>query len=658
MYNIFLFLVEHFDNMEETNKVFHSAIIRGGQRHKNNLYDLLNIIPAEPLECNNVKSDTCNFKPKTDKIYVPKRKLKAKVKTVRDIRTSFENETYTYLTRDLETQQNYLLKRIRLGSSKNENTQNIAKKILKSDSPISRSTWQMLVNLNPDHKIHPQQFVLWNGKYVQVNGSKGGNNKLICNYDLANMKIPLRVKNKILKNKRSNKKSGLLRNSLAIKFKPGPLGRKKFLDDSHQKHHGDVELVDLPKVGIVVKPTYGTPLDSTISNFLSVACKDDGVISEKWADFAVSVLGKIHKSNVRLVNEECVTFDLKYKYDQHRIIMRKDLENKYLTPTVTEAFKANKSNGKSQLNILPEIEDMMDKIINAVEIHINQNSMFSEDDGSRLSDLKVSNPVDTVTVLKDKTKRKYSELDRLDVTVIRIPENFVKEPTQNCGNKHCTLGCICDSLKNTYYIKQHCGREQCMFNCKCDFSKYSNINFDINGSDSIELLPGIKNIEDEINTRLAKEEQKFHQTVIVTGGKNILFKSEKRSGKTSKKYGTFYKHTSVKNVDPGNKILSISALRLNCENVEPWCMVHNLYKCFCKGKFTTSNTSNIFQTLTQETICKVSNPEVECPPKNQRKNDPELSTRPLPRLRRLNAINWDGTPGKTSGNFKLLFTSK
>ncbi|CAB3236185.1 unnamed protein product [Arctia plantaginis] len=621
--------------MEEKNKVFYSAIIRTGQRHKNNLYDLLKIIPAAPLECNNVKTYTCDFKPKTDKIYVPKRRPKAKVKTVRDIRTSFENETYTFLTRDLEIQQNYLLKKIRVGSSKNQNTQNIAKKILKSDSPISRSTWQMLVNLNPDQEKHPQQFVLWNGNFLQVNGSKGGNNRLICNYDLANMKIPLQVKNKIIKNKKNtNKSSGLLRNSLAIKFKPGPLGRKKFLDDSHQKYQGDVELVDLPKVGLVVKPTYGTPLEATISNFVSIVCKDDGIISEKWAEFAISVLGKIEKSDARLVNGDCVTFDLKYKYDQHRILMRKDLDNKYFTPSVTETSTVNEGIGKAQPYILSEIEDMMDKIINAVEIHINQYSMFSEDDDSRQTVLKVSDPVEMVTVSKDKTKRKYSELDRLDVTVIRIPENLEKDSTQSCGNMHCTLGCICDSIKNTCYIKQHCGREECMFNCKCDFSKYSNINLDMNGSDSTELIPGIKNIEDKINTRLAKEEQKFHQTVIVSGENNILLKSEKRSWKSSKKYGTFYKHMCLKNVNPGNRILSISALRLNCENVEPWCMVHNLYKCFCKGKITTSNTSSIFQTITQEPIYKDS--DVECPPKIQT---------PLPRSRRHNAVNLDD-PGK------------
>lgn len=598
--------------METEEKVFKSVIVTSGSRYKNNLYDLLSIVPAKPIEIKNVKKYTCDFVPKTDKIYVPKRRPRIKVKTVRDIRSSFESDTYAYLTNDLISQQNYLLKKIRDGCLRNENTRKIAQKVMTGNTPISRAAWQMLININPDDHLYPRQFVVWNGKLVQVNGSCGGNKRLLCNYDLGNAKVSATTKKKTFKNI-PKKRKGLLQNSLAVKFKPGPLGRKKFLDDSHQKHHGNIELRELPKVGLVIQPMYGTALEPTITHFLTdLRCKD-GTISEKWAEFAVSVLGKCDNSNVGLLSSESLTFDLKYKCDQRRILMRKDLDNSCTSSIENNTYNTKKGTTSNEHTTMSEIEEMMAKILDAVEININQNNMFTTDTDSPQEIAEDSITTDITTVSKDKTKRKYCELGRLDVTVIQLPETSEKKTTQMCGQAYCSFGCICDSLKSTFKFRGHCGREECMFDCKCDFSKYTTYNS--LGVDGTDILPGIINIEDEINMRLAKEEQKFHQTVIVTGEKNIVFKSEKRNWKTSKKYQTFYKDMCLKNIDEKSKRkqeLSISLLKLNCENVQPWCMVHNLYKCFCKGKFTDSAISNVQQNLEEDLITEENALDTEC----------------------------------------------
>lgn len=97
--------------MENTKKVFCTEIIRDEKQFKNNLYDLLNIVPATPLKFENRTSHTCNFRPKTDKVFIPKRRPRVKVKTVRDIRALFESDIYSYLTKDLKTQHDYVLQK-------------------------------------------------------------------------------------------------------------------------------------------------------------------------------------------------------------------------------------------------------------------------------------------------------------------------------------------------------------------------------------------------------------------------------------------------------------------------------------------------------------------------------------------------------------------
>ncbi|CAH0669078.1 unnamed protein product [Spodoptera exigua] len=581
-------------------KVFSSNITRVGSDHLNNLYDLLEVQPATPLKINDEKKSTFDYIPKTDKCYIPKRKSRLKVKTVRDIRKSFEHDTYAYLFTDLETQQKVLFKKIRHGSSGEHTTKKLAKSILRGDAPVSRSTWQMLINLNPEDHKYARQFVLCDGKFIQVNGSFGGSRKTICNYDLAINNLPAdNIKIKVPSDNKVNRKKSLLRNSLSVRFKPGPLCRKKSLDKSYQKDHvGNTEIIDLPKPGIDIFPTYGIALDPTVNNFLNHLRDEDGTITQKWAELAVSVLGKIEKSKAVPLEKKCITFDLAYKYDKKRLLVRCDSETNLVTSSkLTNKDAISKNSQTDEADAKTEIEEVLKKIVECVEISLIQDTLFVNEENLKTFPREDKKCIDTLAMVKDKSKRKFCELDRLDVTVITLPETAERNSSQTCAKLHCALGCICASLAGSYNLKQHCGRIECMFSCKCNFSYKG----DLSCTDGSNLFPVLLNIDNEINLNLAKEEQKFHQTVIVAGEKRILLKDEKRNWKASKKYADFYSNMSLKHDHPKKLNLTVVALKLNCENIESWCMVHNLYKCFCKGRFIETCAPLSGETIVKDT---------------------------------------------------------
>ncbi|CAH0759215.1 unnamed protein product [Diatraea saccharalis] len=618
-------------------KVFCSDITRGKTQQNIDLKDLCKVDPAQPINnkntikanFNNTISQLCDFQPRSDKYYVQKKKSKLKVRTVRDIRNTFEKDVLTDLPNYLDRQQNLLLRKIRDGSSKNDNTKVIAKNILNGEEPITRSSWQMLMNINPEEHLHTLQYIMYNGKPIQINGSKGGRTKFIYNLDAGKVKKALKSSSE-KKFKPCYKKKYLLRNSLSVNFKPGPLTRKKMLDNSYQKFNvGKIELVNLPNAGLEIQPAHGSTLDTTITNLINNLRDVNGFISDKWAEFAVSVLGTKTSSIVYQSNESPVCFNLSYKCDQRRILMRRD-QDRESEQCKRDTTKLLKIMPTDEFDVIPEVRVMMNKIIDAVEIGLNQDNMYTGEDESREEVEKDS--LNSTNYIKDnKNKRKYGELDRLDVTVIRLPEKVPNTNTSVCRKSFCILGCICDSLQSSIPLKNHCGRISCMFKCKCDLSKYIP---DYDG-ECRDLLPGLINLKKEMNNKLSKEEQKFHQTVIVTGNQSILLKSERRNWKSSKKYADFYRNMSLKSETKIDPILSITITKLNCENIEPWCMVHNLYKCFCKCKFTDTMAKEKILNETEKVVVQIQDKDLYSVENSldDRKGQIEKSK---PRLRREN----------------------
>ncbi|XP_068627874.1 uncharacterized protein ocm isoform X2 [Battus philenor] len=577
----------------DVKKVFVAGVTRNPFMLKNNLHEIIQKDVIKPIVLIEKVENTFEFTPRKDKFYVPKKKSRLKVMTVRDIRTLFEKDTYETLPQELEKQQKLLLRKIREGYAKDENTKKIALNILKSDKPISRYSWQMLMNLNPERHSHPTQFVLWNGKCIQINGSKGGRNKFICRYDISRAKNALKEKPDTKIKKLNLRKKGLLRDSLNVRFKPGPLKKKADLDYSYQKYHvGEIKLVNLPRLGLNIEPLYGTALEPTVNRFLQNLCEDNGTISDKWAEFAVSMVGSVTSKGVRIKNKSAVTFNLDYNCNQRRILMRQcfdtkcnTLNNNSLTCAAGQEGTVFSDSFKSS-----EIKKVLDDILDSVEISLNQDLLYSGVDEPRET-LKTNSSNDACGNSKEKGKRKYCELGKLDVTVIRISENRKTNDEAPCREKFCTLGCICDSLECGYNLKDHCGRVECMFDCNCDFSSYK-IGESLDNSCS-KFFPGLFYLDKTLNDKLAKEEQKFHQTVLVTNDKSILLKPKRRNWKTSKKYADFYSSMRLRSEIKNHREMSVVVTKIKCDNVEPWCMVHNLYKCFCKFKFTQSDSNEL-----------------------------------------------------------------
>ncbi|XP_063379688.1 uncharacterized protein LOC134666457 [Cydia fagiglandana] len=579
--------------MEQEPQVFSSNITRSSKPLKNDLTLLLKVTPAQPIEQKKYeKRNTCDFIPKTGKTYEPKRKSKFKVSTVRDVRHLFEKDVYSTLLIDLEKQQNVLLRKIKAGSARDENTKTITRNIFKSDKPVSRSAWQMLTNLNPEEYAHPTQFVLWNGKRIRVNGSRGGSCKFLCKYDLAMRQFPKKAKSPLTR-KPLLKKKGLLQNSLSVNFKPGPLRKKIFLDHSYQKYHvGGIELQNLPKPALEINPTVGKTIDPTIAHYLQNMREEDGTITEKWAEFSVSVLATVKNEIVTQIESECcVTFDLNYKRDQQQILMRRDVNNELMPSPLAKIIDDSHCYTHQDSVVTSEIQSLLNQIIDSVEISLEQDNMYTGEDEPR--DVKSEETTNVTTVIQPKEtrlKRKCGELERLDVTIIRLTENNDRT-SHTCPKACCSMGCVCSSLECGYNFQTHCGRTECMFECKCDFSKYKVV--DSFERDCSNLLPGLLKLDSEMSSKLAKEEQKFHHTVIVTPENSMLLKSKRRDWKSSRKYAEFFSNMSLKSGYKPEKVAELVIEKLNLPNVEPWCMVHGLYKCFCKCIFTDNSLPEV-----------------------------------------------------------------
>ncbi|XP_044729313.1 uncharacterized protein LOC123292665 [Chrysoperla carnea] len=262
-----------------------------------------------------------------------------------------------------------------------------------------------------------------------------------------------------------------------------------------------------------------------------------------------------------------------------------------------------------------------------------------------------------------KTER---ELKRLSVQVIEVdmqPEKKAKRiKNENCMKAECRMGCVC--YDSGVEWPQHCGREDCMLQCQCRSIKISDKQ---RGHQYITLPEGsnilsaktMGHIRDQAHKNLAKEERKFTQTVIKANDQTIVVgdgcrERRKRVKKIPQKYTEYVKNCAelkkihnfeaevpekpktrrslriwgqeeksnqssedlsvpinFKNdledkppVTLKQEIIPILENMIQLKNVLPWCMIHNLYKCFCNGHaledILTQKTKKIVNTEKEE----------------------------------------------------------
>ncbi|XP_058828555.1 uncharacterized protein LOC131688366 [Topomyia yanbarensis] len=244
-----------------------------------------------------------------------------------------------------------------------------------------------------------------------------------------------------------------------------------------------------------------------------------------------------------------------------------------------------------------------------------------------------------------KSKRMIREMKRLNATIIEtIPEQLSttgvgEDLKSRCDVQYCSKGCICDVFTGgrhtTSGIRSHCSKIDCIFGCDCGYEKKRTASSDAQGKDGSPDLredgltalssEDVKYLREKATARLAKEEREFTPTVIMTNNSTVLVRNTemeaRRHKKKPKKYEDYYNGDSVRSILNGiipseeessyrdastnrvkpNTVMdrplsTLDKIRhthvvLNklqdLDGIEPWCMIHCLYRCYCRGNATS-----------------------------------------------------------------------
>uniref|UniRef100_A0A182MCP0 MGA conserved domain-containing protein n=1 Tax=Anopheles culicifacies TaxID=139723 RepID=A0A182MCP0_9DIPT len=229
------------------------------------------------------------------------------------------------------------------------------------------------------------------------------------------------------------------------------------------------------------------------------------------------------------------------------------------------------------------------------------------------------------------------EMKRLNATIIEEPSELTQlSPSescrqQRCNPEYCSKGCLCDVLSSSHSVsvasihrKQHCDQIDCIFGCTCGFAEYnSNMTYqtkaehgeDEAGETSLSRAEQ-RYLREKATARLAKEEREFTPTVILTKNTTLLVQNKvsecRRLTKMPKKFDDFYNEQSFQCLLNGGSVSDVSGyiskpppnakplsevermrhahVLLNklppMPDIEPLCLIHLLYRCFCGGKAT------------------------------------------------------------------------
>ncbi|XP_053658703.1 uncharacterized protein LOC128707771 [Anopheles marshallii] len=240
--------------------------------------------------------------------------------------------------------------------------------------------------------------------------------------------------------------------------------------------------------------------------------------------------------------------------------------------------------------------------------------------------------IDAINVSPFPTSR---EMKRLNATIIEGPSEPTQSPfepgrQQRCDPQYCSKGCLCEVLSGSQSIsianihrKQHCGQIDCVFGCTCGFTETSNMAHpskvdlgDDEEGDTALSRAEQRYLREKATACLAKEEREFTPTVILTKNTTVLVQNKesecRRLKKKPKKYDDYYNDQSVQCLLNGGSVKDVSGyiskpppnakplsenermrhahVLLNklpqLTDIEPLCMVHDLYRCFCGGKAT------------------------------------------------------------------------
>uniref|UniRef100_A0A2M4CMR1 Putative serine/threonine-protein kinase n=1 Tax=Anopheles darlingi TaxID=43151 RepID=A0A2M4CMR1_ANODA len=224
-----------------------------------------------------------------------------------------------------------------------------------------------------------------------------------------------------------------------------------------------------------------------------------------------------------------------------------------------------------------------------------------------------------------------------------VTDPSAKSVHRPCDPLYCAKGCICDvlgwSMSAQATISEsrtsHCQRIDCVLGCVCGYEQKQ-----VNHTHEVKMKSNsagggliserssltsadVKYLREKATARLAKEEREFTPTVILTDNATVLVRNTesetRRQKKKPKKYDDYYNENSMQKLLSGRfgfedyvpatpphlpseemalqvkplpladrmrhahvLLYNLSALTV----LEPWCMVHQLYRCYCGGTAT------------------------------------------------------------------------
>ncbi|XP_055916637.1 uncharacterized protein LOC129949293 isoform X1 [Eupeodes corollae] len=431
------------------------------------------------------------------------------------------------------------------------------------------------------------------------------------------------------------KRSKLNDSSKKVLYKPCPLSHK-ILQHSRDEESdfGSLGIVRMPQVELEVFPQLNKPLSEIAKKYLQLILPY-GEITREWAEFSVSTLFDSQNMENASKPTKSYTFKLPYANDRNHLIIRRVYKR---SEEFESEFDYNCLSFRREIDLKPvdeepldslsvECADILTDMINSVAIACSENS-FIRDDPDNIYQY----GVDDEDVMEEKSVRKtelhpqhagisnkkqsrlLNELKRLNATVIDAATTKSSEGGTDCDKEYCKLGCICSSLSEGPTVRQHCGKQRCVLECKCKNPNVLRLETDgrkITTEDAFMLRR-------QATAKLARVEKEFTSTIVLTGSETLLinesqYDKKRRCTKIPKRYGDFVDHddndsidskTSTKRTEttvtfPTEPVLvnetiynhlkhsSVRLKKLNdVKDLAPWCMIHMVYKCFCKGQST------------------------------------------------------------------------
>ncbi|XP_067628833.1 serine-rich adhesin for platelets [Eurosta solidaginis] len=237
-----------------------------------------------------------------------------------------------------------------------------------------------------------------------------------------------------------------------------------------------------------------------------------------------------------------------------------------------------------------------------------------------------------------KQNRLLLELRRLNATIIDAAVKAEKG-TKPCTKEFCALGCVCQSLAADYPLRQHCGKSKCVIECTCKGTNQSRIMRLETDGRSITTEDAFM-LRRQATARLARMEKEFTSTIVLTENETLLinesqYDKKRRCTKAPKRYedrgdtdddfagrstasispqktqntavvaietatptdtalNSGFSETTTELREPiyvMDKVLeklkhsTVPLVRFEgVQNMAVWCMVHELYKCYCGGR--------------------------------------------------------------------------